>query len=369
MAIHDDRMYNMELDRMRFRNAAARVAMGVAWAYRHWPENEGPRSTQSNRKWADEEVHPDEKHALYRGDNNRLECRICRKYAISRGGMAKMLGEKCSGSTFNLIHPSHSVRTTAGVTWCTKCGSFATRRPRLLAKECNQRPRTEPQRNILRRLTLNMAPTTANYLADVAIANGGLRGADNSLMEEVAWRRPSADTSIGIVRARGGASSGATMARTPTGRYARLPGGHLFEPRASAANGEGGSTRREIVNSSVPLPSDTPSGPGAPAAHPGADGGGRSSGGREGSANQFTRSQNVKPEDLCTPSDGSVWTRRLLARYTTYAKKCNNCEEPTRTTCKGCLTPMCTRCARERRRCRDGQPQAAVPSPTGTSSA
>ncbi len=150
-----------------------------------------------------------------------------------------MFSEKCKGSTLNLVHPSHSVRTTAGVIWCTRCGSFATRRPRLLAKECSLRPRTEPQRNVLRRLTLNLAPTTASYLADVAFDNGGVRGADNGLAEEVAWIKTRADASIDTRTSHVKTPTAATMAMAPTGRYARSPGGHLFKPRALAASERG----------------------------------------------------------------------------------------------------------------------------------
>ncbi len=324
----------METARYRFTTAVARTAMGAAWAYRHWPENCGPKAAQENRQRTGNDTPPEGKHLLYRGEGNRLECRACRKYAISTRGMANMLAERCKGSTLNQVHHSHNIRMSAGVTWCTRCGAFATRMPRLLAKECNQRPCTEPQKKVLRRLMMNMPPTTAPYLTSVAVDSGGVSGADNSHADEVAWRRGAPVAHLSASTAGCSTTTSATiattstmaMARVPTGRYARLPGGHLHHAAAQATGESVSGDATCVSEHRRPL-------------HPPA-------GGAEDHGAQINRRENI-----CEPAADAAWSRRLHARHTVCAKACGICGTPTRTLCRGCTRPLCMNCARKRTAC------------------
>ncbi len=339
MATSDGRMYELEAARAQYRNAIIWTAMGAAWAYQRWPASGGPRAAPDADDDVYDEIHPDDRHILYRGEGNRLECRRCRKYAISSSGMAKMLKGTCSGSTLDLVHPSHAVRQTAGVIWCTRCGSYASRQPRRLAQICDQRPRTEPQRNVLRRLAMNLPPTTAKYLEDVAIASGGLRGADNSHAEEVAWRNGTGGESRRGDGHRTNQEIMTRLAKAPSGRYARLPGGYLYQPSATSRSNSGEeadprigiqmngdtATQHPSVNEQAPNPAPPPP-----------------VGERE------RQRGNI---DACVNTSTGAWTRRFATRHTACAKQCNSCSSPTRTLCRGCERPLCILCARSRVTC------------------
>ncbi len=58
------------------------------------------------------------------------------------------------------------------MTWCRLCAAFSSRWQRQLLKSCPGKPRSLAQRNVLRRLSAGLAPTTAHYLTDVARASG-----------------------------------------------------------------------------------------------------------------------------------------------------------------------------------------------------
>ncbi len=329
----DTKMYQLEEARVRHQNVIVRVALGAAWAYRHWPAKGDPSNGRRGNSHKDDVDGEGSRHVLYRDDNGRLECRVCRKYANARTAMARMFAERCKGDAMGHIHPSHNVRTSAGVAWCTSCGAYTTRQPRLLAKECNHKPMTTAQRNVLRRLSANLPPTTAAYLGNVAVASGGIAGADNSHAEEVIWRRSAgySDTPRDHVDIRPAGPGRA--ARAPSGRYARLAGGRLHHASvAVSAVGDHDhevdgvralSEMKEYTAPTTPLPSST-------------------------RTRALATSSAVS---LCVPTVNAPWSRRLMASQTACASSCNACAAPTRTSCRGCSKSLCLTCARSRRPC------------------
>ncbi len=304
----------------------ARVAMGAAWAYRHWPDAVRTPKKAGEDDGADGEDLQEEGHILYRGHADRLECRTCRKYAVTARGRRKLAKEKCAGDIKQLIHDSHTTRITAGTTWCTRCGAYTTRWPRRLAVECNGRPRTEAQRNILRRLSACLPPTTADYLADVAADNGGLREGMADHQAEKQWRQQAAAGDNCRRRDQIAAVNiGSRAATPPTGRYARLRGGALHPDTVSMVlpNGAAGSSdaapaqpaRRDVENGTV---------------EEAAIGG---------------------KADICRPAAHDSWTRRTVTSTLACASLCGICRAPTRTACRGCDRALCIACARQRRPC------------------
>ncbi len=368
----DTRMYEAEAARTCHQNAIARVALGAAWAYRHWPAKGDPGEGKRGSIPADDAEDEGDRHVLYRDDGGRLERRVCRKYANAKRAMARMFVEKCSGDIMRQIHPSHNVRSTAGIVWCTCCGAYTTRQPRLLAKECNRRPTTIAQKNVLRRLTANLPPTTAAYLGNVAVANGGVAGANNGHADEVLWRR-SAAGDVGPGNGGDARPPGTSrLACAPTGRYARLPGGRLHRdpdgddrPRGDDALHD--DMRGDFMTVEFTMAATTPENAqarwqprGAEAQAAGASAIGTCTGAAalrhpplpSACGNDTLQdAQRTSREDICTPTANSAWTRRLHTRYTVCAKACGICSTPTRTLCRGCERPLCMRCARGRDSC------------------
>ncbi len=67
-------------------------------------------------------------------------------------------------------HPSHKLKTTEGVLFCRNCGAYTTKRPTALRMPCRGMPPNESRRNVLRRLSAGLLPTTARYLHEIAEA-------------------------------------------------------------------------------------------------------------------------------------------------------------------------------------------------------
>jgi hypothetical protein len=292
--------------------------MGAAWAFRHWPDAVKQPRGQAGCEDAGDDVLHEDKHILYRGPGQRLECRVCRKYAITAKGMRNMTRERCMGDIKALVHTSHQIRVTAGATWCTRCGAYTTRWPRRLAAACSGRPQTEAQRNVLRRLVMNLPPTTASYLGDVAAENGGLRDGSADHQAEIRWRHEQQ------------ARDGGGKATPPTGRYARLRGGALHRDTVQEEPAAAGHHIRHT--SAVHEAKYSTSGSGQNSAHV------------------------DRACDPCAPRASDSWTRRVVASRHACARLCGACQAPTRTSCRGCGNALCTTCARSRAPC---QPVAA----------
>ncbi len=153
------------------------VAQGAALAVERWPETAPRNSKRTNDRQrlgasAPEADDGDDVHVLRRIEGEKFECMICRSIAYSSRGARKLSNMICPGAVARTIHESHSLQRSHGVIWCGLCGSFSTRWPRQLQQVCPRKPRSQPQRNVLRRLLAGQPPTTASYLGDVARAGG-----------------------------------------------------------------------------------------------------------------------------------------------------------------------------------------------------
>ncbi len=148
-----------------------RVAFGVAWALRRWPVLERRR----DRVPADAPEDDDHiGHVLRRRADGAVECALCRRFARSgdSGGMGRLRREHCGGSILDRVDETHALRTSSGVTWCTRCGGFTSRWLRSLLAPCRGKPPTASRRNILRRLHAGLPPTAQAYLKQ-ATEDGG----------------------------------------------------------------------------------------------------------------------------------------------------------------------------------------------------
>ncbi len=325
----------------RYRSLMVRVALGTAWAYRNWPETQRIARTKADDDDADYSITPEERHVLNRSDDGRVECTICRKYALAERSIKKLRRERCPGSALEGIHNTHLTRCSAGIVWCTRCGAFMTRWPRRLLKPCGGRPATDAQRNVLRRLNENKLPTTAKYLNEVAVMHGGLGNGAPDYSTEVQWRRqpaarheePATGDEAGPIDghdANGQQRAAVSMvlsATLPTGRYARLVGGALHR-RADA---------RDESTSSDGAPGQAGAAPRVPPAR---------------NAIQSQPRTGTASANACQPSDGTSWTRRLDTARAKCAMLCGVCQSPTRTSCRGCHSPLCIDCARKRAYCK-----------------
>ncbi len=101
-----------------------------------------------------------------------FECGVCRQIAYTATGARRMQLSTCGGAIHRSIHQTHQLRLSHGVTWCSACAAFSTRWPRQLLAACPRRPRSQAQRNVLRRLMQGLTPTSAAYFADAACAKG-----------------------------------------------------------------------------------------------------------------------------------------------------------------------------------------------------
>ncbi len=152
------------------------VAQGACLAMARWPEvipAKGMKRKGSSRTRAqDHDDTADDRHIIRRNSAGHFECATCRKVAYSAAGARRLGQSVCGGALQGTIHQSHRLFSSHGVVWCRVCGAFASRWPRQLVNQCTGRPRSQAQRNVLRRLTSGLTPTTAAYLAEVATAGG-----------------------------------------------------------------------------------------------------------------------------------------------------------------------------------------------------
>ncbi len=186
-----------------------RIAVGAAHALRH-KETHAKRQKKNSRMTVDEGSDDEVKHIIKRKGKNGLECSVCRRMATGDRAMTRLRREACSGAIANRIDDSHKVRTSNGIVWCESCGAYMTRWPRRLLNVCANKPQSEAQRNVLRRLQAGLPPTTAGYLAGVAETHGAPANA-RAHEDEAKWRRGVEMTSANV-----------TFAKSPTGVYARL---------------------------------------------------------------------------------------------------------------------------------------------------
>ncbi len=152
------------------------VARGASLAVDKWPDIVPSANQQvSQGRGALASVGDDdfeENHQMRRTERGYFECSACKQIAYTVMGARRMRTAPCGGSIGHATHQTHRIHTSQGVVWCGACGAFAARWPRQLIQVCPRRPRSQAQRNVLRRLWAGLPPTTASYLAEAARADG-----------------------------------------------------------------------------------------------------------------------------------------------------------------------------------------------------
>ncbi len=350
-------------------------------AMTRWPELPPRRGTKPKNgakavRDHDDSHGADDAHIIRRNGAGNFECISCRRVAYSATGARRIAASACGGAISADIHQTHIICTSQGLTWCRACGAYSSRWPRQLLQQCTRRPRSQAQRNVLRRLTAGMMPTTSGYLASVAQSSG--RPADTidniRAVEQVvvAADAPVSDHGLG----RNMDSTAEVHGRH--GRPRDLPS-HLADPRPSRA---GQDSPLGLSNSSREPPRRTAASPApAPGAHryfrldktpPAApvsvspacrpDSVGQQS---CGSFSTEPRAASPKPRASslgdkgvtalsCTVQSGITgsWSGRAAINGAKHPTPCNSCTVLTRIRCRTCRQGLCIQCIKTGRACR-----------------
>ncbi len=300
-------------------------------------------------------------------------------------GARRMLTTPCGGAIHSAIHQTHRLHSSQGLLWCRACGAFSSRWPRQLIQQCPRRPRSAAQRNVLRRLTAGMAPTTADYLRDVATARGIPENSVDRVYEVATGTssdpiyqnamtqsthdpisRHSADhlrtASVAVQRVAprlGDVASGAPLIDACSEpRGAAIPRLTAPKPHCYRRLEERMRDRADLGTTSGPAASSgqVPSGP---------DGQRLQSKGR-GACRSHSVSTCVL--DVCarSPSSGH-WSSNISIGAARNFIRCSACSAQTRLRCKSCLQGLCMECAKADSPCASTVPQH--PSSTGAGQA
>ncbi len=334
-----------------------RLAAAMGWTLRNWPANDPKKKKKGRQTWREEGGTGVGDHLVRERRLGGVICTRCHLYAATPTSLKTLKQSPCRGSIGSQCHPSHRTRFLTGITWCCRCGAYASKRPRALKLPCRGAAPTEARRNVLRRLRAGLMPTTAHYLAGVVMdaddeANAAARlpiqdlgaacstTASRAQSSTVSQEPPSLHAASGEAAAaaschemlRDACSSGGEQlhetARGVKGTDDVLQSAAEF-PQARAAHGPVHSTSTSEAAGSADIRVETTISPGALA------------------------SGATSPSDssFCRPGAETHWTRRLQHQRAAVAGRCGICQELTRTLCKGCSRPTCFQCAKVKRHC------------------
>ncbi len=328
------------------------VARGAALAMTRWPEDTPHRKKLSKGRNSDDtHTDVDESHVIRRNAAGHFECVVCKRVAYTPAGARRMGATLCGGTISAAIHQSHHLGLSQGLTWCTACGAFSSRWPRQLLRPCPRRPRSIAQRNVLRRLTAGLTPTTAAYLNDVARSSGRPAGTVDVVM--------TIDNAgnIGDHSDGGGALHGRQGPPPADPRVRADP-----KCRADALHVELNDSTREhkrVINltkphcyfrlgKTEPGPSLGSSAASAVASSPPAAG-------------------VAAPVHDQRGSRAPHWSRRVACHGPKSLTPCTVCESLTRIRCSQCRQGLCLQCARANLPCRACQREISVAAPSPVS--
>ncbi len=365
-------MQHDDLTQCIYQLAVRHVAAAAGWVIRHTPSVAArPRNQRS--AIARDLTHEVGQHTLMRTSAGFLECKRCRLRSATTSSLRSLRAKPCAGTLAAQCHPSHRLRVNNAITWCTRCGAYTTRRPRRLRERCPGQPRSEAQRNVIRRLRLGLQPTTAEYLIQLrsAVASepatrypaiedvlmGGRRQRQrNRAGESAAPDGDGGDTELGQVtptiatRTRGSSqSTGGNAIRRGGNEAASYPPADIDNecsvvhdaPLGRRSGGppeeshdDHGQTQRAGDMPTVATGAGEPSDE-APARPP-----------------ALPNVSSVQIAKLCHLEAETPWSRRIRVAPTSGKSKCHICME-TRTAswCSGCLRLLCRSCARSRAPC------------------
>ncbi len=369
--------------------ALAQLAAATAWSLRHWPEIGARRGTRPRRARRGCDAGP---HNLVPRQGGGWQCSKCRLYTRTPSSLKTLRIRPCLSLVTQQCHHSHDLRWQQGVLWCGNCARYAVRMPRALKDECPGRPMSEAARNVKRRLMEGLPPTTARYLREEAVAEARAPdifinvfpadsmatdsgGSDLPSAAAAAAHRPGRYARLDASRARETAQSSTSGTCGPHEPVSENPARIIGDDNdvgssslaGSSAEGFSASTactdstrtlarRRSFstpaaasgfscVTSSAHVPrrirgkqrppeTAAPTGPG------------------------FVSASSQAPSALCRPSATASWSQRLALPHGASFGSCSVCASRSRTHCRGCLMPLCIRCARDKVWCKLLQSEA-----------
>ncbi len=352
------------------------VARGAAMAMSRWPEPPPRRAAKKSNAEAgrgkDGSIDADDAHIIRRNEAGNFECVACRRVAYSIAGARRIANSTCGGAINSEVHQTHSLCTSQGLTWCRACGAFSSRWPRQLLSPCPHRPRSQAQRNVLRRLSAGLMPTTAGYLAGVAQSSG--KPADTvdniSVIDQAVGTK---DVIIGR-----NMNSGAVV----HGRHGRpqdAPSDPV-SPRPRGLNTRPSEHRyfrldKRQTKVSAPAPSASHTDTLVQRA-PGSGPEPRAPSSEQRAPNNSVRQLTVLN---CTSHDAIIghWSGRAAISGAKHPTPCNACAALTRIRCRSCRQGLCIQCIKAGQACRrppaeqegSGGPSSSVPLPSSPSHA
>ncbi len=109
------------------------IAYTAAWSLRKRPPEARAKIPKPRRP---DLTTTNRGHDIVARHSGGWECAQCRRLALSRTGMRILKSTECEGTPGGkgAVHPSHKMETTRGVYWCTSCGAYTIRWPRVLKK-------------------------------------------------------------------------------------------------------------------------------------------------------------------------------------------------------------------------------------------
>ncbi len=344
-----------------------RIAIAAGWALKQLPVVE--RDPKKSKRYGGQSMDVGKcgDHELVRAAGGKLQCRWCKLFTRTVSSYKCLRNTPCRGDIVSRTHETHVLAWTAGVTWCRRCGAYASRLPRRLVAPCAGHPMSEAQANVLRRLRCGLMPTTARYMRDAAAAAADVGRQDDD----------------GRVTAERGAVDGH---RLQNGAQAEEDG-HSITIGVSAVRHHGSESIsssnaavEEVVRSVLTARQDEAQIHQQPDRHQPPVDAGELVPTRLSTQRQLARTQrqaeertrrrlNAKapPEMMfddrsrwCLAKFDGGWSSRLGPRLPV-AGGCIACSAPTRTTCRGCVRPLCFGCLQGRARCPRLQLQAHPP--------
>ena len=318
-----------------FRSTMKRVAYGAAWAFRnHWPET---RRRRSERPSHELRAHDQGNLTLHEVGSRKWVCRTCGRIAKGTQGLARLGRLACKGSAVKQVHATHDMISHDGISWCPRCGAFATRRMRKLLRPCSGAPTSAAAAQRLTRLKEGKPPmplTTAPYLAR---RNEGLRHGEEQVEDEEPLAADRASDSAPNRRRKSRPALG-----TSCGRYLRLSGGLLAR---FVQNGELAPTDESSQRLGLGAASSCPSSLGSPI-------------GQEASWRPSRRlrtktsaARHAAVVKWCRLGATDGWAQRVFWPSGATHAPCRCCGSPSLLVCRGCRGCLCQVCAAARRPC------------------
>ncbi len=332
--------------------------MAAGWSLRNWVSAAPRRKKTPREQKSYNGSAACGAHAVVARVGGGIVCAKCRLYSTTSTSLKSLRHRPCLGDLASQCHPTHRVRFLDGITWCSRCGSYATKRPRALRERCIGHLSTEAKRNVVRRLSMGLLPTTAHYLHGVA--------REHDLSTPRGAGQP----------ARPGAPEVAHYIDHPLPLHRRRCGMH--DDRVDAVpNGDmmivAGDIGTYSTEAAEAVSEDVQRDPGRAVTAPGSASGrvhpevtdipvsllGRETDRHCATARAESappeRPKTAKPEEnWCRPRPEASWSRRVML-HTSVGRSgrsaCHHCGAQAAGHCRGCTRPLCLQCARGRVEC------------------